>query len=103
MRDHYIYASLNYKATEDSNKLVNMLNGLIATTLFLFLNFKAIYFFFLNIIFHYYMRWLTARDPYKRDFYNRYINFSDEYDPWINEKLEPYGDRPYGFGKNLTV
>jgi len=102
-RDSLVYSSLNYKASEDSNKHINTGNILMFLLFATIFNFKALLLLPVNVGFYYYMKWVNQKDPWKKDSYKLYLKHSDFYDPWISEKLKSYGERPYGLGKGVRV
>lgn len=49
---------------------------------------------------HFFLMWLTKKDPFTVMIYMRYALMGDIYDPWPRRTMKR-NQRPDGFGKNL--
>lgn len=54
----------------------------------------------LTVALHFFLMWMTKKDPYTIKVYARYATLADIYDPWPR-KNQKRNTRPEGFGKNL--
>lgn len=51
-------------------------------------------------IVHFFLVWVTKKDPFTIKVYMRYATMGDVYDPWPKRTIK-VNARPEGFGKNL--
>lgn len=57
-------------------------------------------FLLLAIAVHFFLMWLTKKDPFTVKVYMRYAKMGDIYDPWPKRTMKRNA-RPEGFGKGL--
>ena len=89
---------LEIKTLGGVEKRMAILNGTMAAALTMGTSQPA--FIALAVIVHFFLMWLTKKDPFTIMIYTRYALMGDIYDPWPRRKSKR-NQRPEGFGKNL--
>lgn len=54
----------------------------------------------LGVATHFFLAYITKKDPYTRQIYMRYVTQADKYDPWPHA-VQKKNQRPEGFGKGM--
>lgn len=49
---------------------------------------------------HFFLMWVTKKDPFLLMVYTRYVRMGDIYEPWVKRSIKR-NPRPEGFGRNL--
>lgn len=89
---------LEIKTLAGVEKKMAILNGTMAATLTMGMNQPG--FIGLAVGLHFFLMWVTKKDPFTIKVYARYALLGDVYDPWP-KRTNKRNPRPEGFGKNL--
>lgn len=89
---------LEIKTLGGVEKRMAILNGTMALTLTMAMNQPG--FLALAVVLHFFLMWVTKKDPFTIKIYARYALLADVYDPWP-KRINKRNPRPDGFGKNL--
>jgi len=89
---------LEIKTLAGVEKKMAILNGTMAATLTMGMNQPG--FLGLAVGLHFFLMWVTKKDPFTIKVYARYALLGDVYDPWP-KRTNKRNPRPDGFGKNL--
>jgi len=89
---------LEIKTVGGVEKRMAIANGTMAAALTM--GSEQPYFLGLAIAIHFFLMWLTKKDPFTILVYKRYAVMGDVYDPWPKRTMKRNA-RPAGFGKNI--
>jgi type IV secretion system protein VirB3 len=89
---------LEIKTVGGVEKRMAIANGTLAAALTMGTNQPM--FLLLAVVVHFFLMWLTKKDPFTVKVYMRYALLADIYDPWPRRTIKRNA-RPEGFGKNL--
>ncbi len=89
---------LEIKTLGGVEKRMAIANGTLAAALTMGTNQPM--FLALAVVVHFFLMWLTKKDPFTIKVYMRYALMGDIYDPWPKRTIKR-NSRPEGFGKNL--
>jgi len=89
---------LEIKMVAGVEKKMAIMNGTMAATLTMAMNQPG--FIGLGVMVHFFLMWVTKKDPFTIKVYARYALLGDVYDPWP-KRTNKRNPRPEGFGKNL--
>lgn len=89
---------LEIKTIGGVEKRMAIANGTLAAALTMGTNQPL--FIGLAIVVHFFLMWLTKKDPFMVKVYVRYAALADIYDPWPR-RTHKRNQRPEGFGRNL--
>lgn len=89
---------LEIKTIAGVEKRMAILNGTMAAALTM--GTEQLGFIPLAVILHFFLMWVTKKDPFTIKVYARYALLADVYDPWP-KRTNKRNPRPDGFGKDL--